>query len=163
MNGAIGNALLFKLAIIFTIILSSLFISSLAYSKAYKVKNKIIEEIEKQGEYSKNPEGAYAAAQSEILAWLNGVNGQGIGYKKNNNKYNSRCTQEKYASLGKLQNTMSDYSYCVYLMDTCNENTRDKCGVYYHVIAYMYVDFPLIEEFPIPIHGETMTFIKKRS
>ena len=160
MNESVGSALLFNLVLVFVIILSGLFIGSLAYTKAFKVKNRIIEEIEKQGEHSNTPETAYRDAEEEIVSWLNGIDGQGIGYRKNFGKYNYICNNYDY---GELQNINGDYSYCVYQINTCVDSTgkdlqRSKCGIYYHVIAFMYFDFPLVEEFPIAVHGETMTF-----
>ena len=47
MKEAIANAGIYNLVIIFVIILLAFFIGSLSYSKAFKVKNKIIEEIER--------------------------------------------------------------------------------------------------------------------
>ena len=52
MKEAIANAGVFNLVIIFVIILLAFFIGSLSYSKAFKVKNKIIEEIEKDQGYT---------------------------------------------------------------------------------------------------------------
>ena len=47
MKEAISNAMIFNLIIVFVVILIMLFIGSLSYSKAFKVKNRIVEEIEK--------------------------------------------------------------------------------------------------------------------
>ena len=48
MKEAISNAFVFNLVIVFVIILLAFFIGSIGYSKASKVKNRIVEEIEKQ-------------------------------------------------------------------------------------------------------------------
>ena len=50
MKEAISNAMIFNLIIVFVVILIMLFIGSLSYSKAFKVKNRIVEEIEKDKE-----------------------------------------------------------------------------------------------------------------
>ena len=42
MKDAIGGGLLFNLVIVFVVTMIVLFISSLSYSKAYKVKNRIV-------------------------------------------------------------------------------------------------------------------------
>ena len=157
MNESIGNALLFNLVITFVIVLSGLFIGSMAYTKAFKVKNKIIEEIEKQGENSSTPETAYADAQDEIYDWLSssGEKGRGIGYKKNlNSSQQIFCPQ--YKGVDAINKT-GDYEYCVYFIDTCNNGgDSDKCGKYYHVTTYMYFDVPIIgSTLKFPISGST--------
>lgn len=168
MNEAVGNALLFKLAIAFIIILSALFLSSLAYTKAYKVKNKIIEEIEKSGEDSgreftslDNALNAFNTnTADEIEKWLvNGNNGKGIGYRKSSGK--ARCNYDKKGA-ELVQGVQSSYEYCVYQINTCT-STKGRCGVYYHVITYMYIDFPLVDQLPIAVHGETRTFTIQRN
>ena len=57
MKGAIGNALILNIVITFMIIFFSLLIGSMAYSKAYKTKNYIlnlIDEYEREGKNSFN-------------------------------------------------------------------------------------------------------------
>ena len=54
MKEAISNAMIFNLIIVFVVILIMLFIGSLSYSKAFKVKNRIVEEIEKDEDYTEN-------------------------------------------------------------------------------------------------------------
>ena len=188
MNESVGNAFLFNIVISIVIILLAFFIGSMSYSKASKVKNKIIEEIEKQGEYddpSTRTEGAkiYENAEEEILNWLSS---SGIGYKKNANfgQTNKSCANNDETG-GVLVNTVSDYEYCVYYHNTCSEveseintgtegdtetiegkneilpeaSTSSKCGEYFTVITYMYFDIPVIQELiKIPVKGETMTF-----
>lgn len=162
MNESVGNALLFNLVITFIIILLAFFIGSMSYSKASKVKNKIIEEIEKQGEYDEitskvTGEEIYENAEEEINDWLSS---SGIGYRVNTNpgQVNNSCPQSVNGD--KLLNSNSTYEYCVYLHSTCTENNnRSKCGEYFTVITYMYFDIPVIQELiKIPIKGETMTF-----
>ena len=106
MNHAISNALLFNLIITFVIILIAFFVGSMSYSKASKVNNRIVEEIEKQAEaadrgrhqsgYSDNSnvtpatiiDEAYVNASCDILTWLDkgddvtSTNSNGIGYRK---------------------------------------------------------------------------------
>ena len=164
MNESIGSALLFKLAITFVIILSALFLSSFAYSKAYKVKNRIIEEIEKNGEssgrqFTTEDEALNAYNRDvadEIEQWLaNGDEGKGIGYRKSSGKAN--CNYDKNGA-ELIKGVQGKYEYCVYRISTCDNVTHGRCGVYYHVITYMYVEFPIVESFPIAVHGETRTF-----
>lgn len=178
MKESIGNAMLFNIIIVFVIILIGFFIGSLDYSKAYKVKNKIIEEIEKEGEAiltDKNPNSTPAKAynenvQDEIYKWLKGgasrngktFNATGVGYPLNTNggrNTSSFCTEDE----GTLVTPTNNYEYCVYLM----EDSPDKDHVYYYyrVVTFMYFDIPVVSEFAgnllrIPVVGETMTFKK---
>lgn len=158
MKEAIGNAALFYIIITFVVILIMFFVGSLSYSKAYKVKNKIVEEIEKEGEVpGTNPEGAYGRAEDEIKKWLKagGEKGTGIGYRQNTGGLNERINCRD----GEAVNNNSDYQYCVYRIHTCTEGREGKCGVYYRVTTYMFFDIPVIGDLlRIPVTGETMTF-----
>ncbi len=167
MKEAIGNAVLFNIIIVFVVVLIMFFVGSLAYSKAYKVKNKIIEEIEKQGESSNDPANAYNAAEEDILQWLKaGEDGTGIGYRVNTNgghNNTSNCSSNK----GELVNKTGEFEYCVYRVNTCenaSSERKTKCGYYYKVTTYMYFDIPIIGELlKIPVNGETMIFTELKS
>lgn len=157
MKESIGNAMLYYIIITFVVVLIMFFIGSLSYSKAYKVKNKIVEEIEKEETYNQN-------AIDEIESWLTGggANGKGIGYRHNTGSLNNRgnCTDTK----GTLVNQSSNYEYCVYEIDTCANGREGRCGKYYKVVAYMYFDLPIIGDMiKIPVSGETMIFTEIKS
>lgn len=159
MNESVGNAFLFNLVITFIIILLAFFVGSMSYSKASKVKNKIIEEIEKQGEYDNADERLtgkkiYEQAEDEIVNWLGT---SGVGYKPNNNPGQQNSCPDSYGD-GVLINQTTKYEYCIYLHNTCTNNSK-KCGEYFTVITYMYFDIPIIQELlKFQVKGETMTF-----
>ena len=170
MKEAISNAAVFNLIIIFVIILIAFFVGSLSYSKAFKVKNKIIEEIEKEAEYTEDPEKAYDRAEAEILEWLDsGNDGIGIGYRQNTNPgHVNSCPNENApggASIS-LVNGTSNYEYCVYRITTGYDGGKcdtdeERCYVYYRVITYMYFDVHIVEDLiRIPVTSETMSFTK---
>ena len=184
MNQAISNALLFNIVIVFVIVLIGFFVGSLSYSKASKVKNRIIEEIEKYGESADDQEdidNAYKDAACGILTWLeNGDtdNGVGIGYRKIGSS-TRQCpdlnikTDErenlKVDTVSSITNsedckyTSNPYEYCVYMIKRCNVNKK-SCYTYYRVRTYMYFDVPIIEDLvKIPVDGETMGFRIKNS
>lgn len=157
MKEAIANAGVFNLVIIFVIILIAFFIGSLSYSKAFKVKNKIIEEIEKDQAYTT---GVDNSTEDRVEEWIGN-----IGYRVNTG--NSRNTDLCGSTVsgnggtdGVLVNSDGDYQYCVYEFDTCtNGSDKAKCGKYYRVTAYMYFDIPIISGLlRIPVSGETMIF-----
>lgn len=146
MKEAIANTFVFNLVIIFVIVLLAFFIGSLSYSKAFKVKNRIVEEIEKDQGYTSETE-------KNIADW---IRGNGIGY--NVNTGNNRVDCPNVENGKKLP--ISDYQYCVYEFNTCSAKTdRAKCGKYYRVVTYMTFDFPIIDQLiKIPVTSETMTF-----
>lgn len=144
MKEAIANAGVFNLIIIFVIILLAFFLGSLSYSKAFKVKNKIVEEIEKD-------QGFEDETNTNIDTWL----GE-IGYRViSDNTW--QCPQDEGGTPVK---TSRNYQYCVYKFDTCEKDSDNgRCGEYYRVIAYMYFDVPIISDLVrIPVKGETITF-----
>lgn len=162
MRESIGSALIFNLMIVFISILALLFVGSIGYSKAYKVKNKIIEEIEKTETYDR-------ATAEEIEKWLNGesdgdIREGGIGYKKLTSGMTSSCPNYEDDGLTYVPiSTDSRYHYCVYKANTCSTDKQSSgsanCGTYYRVIAFMYINLPVIEDLlEIPVMGETMTF-----
>ncbi len=170
MKESLGNAMLFYIIITFVVVLIMFFVGSLSYSKAYKVKNKIIEEIEKEGETIKNPlstqeaENAYARASEEIEKWLasGSESGTGIGYRYHTNELNNQSLCPSVDG-GELVNKNSHYQYCVYRFSTCETNDG-RCGIYYKVTTYMFFDIPVIGDLlKIPVSGETMIFTQINS
>lgn len=157
MKEAIANAGVFNLVIMFVIILLAFFIGSLSYSKAFKVKNKIVEEIEKDQGYTM---GTDDSTESRVEDWI-----KSIGYRQNTgDSRNSDVCKSSVSGNGgndgTLINTTGDYQYCVYEFNTCTEKSdKAKCGKYYRVITYMYFDVPIISSLiKIPVNGETMIF-----
>lgn len=152
MKEAIANAGIFNLIIIFVIVLLSLFIGSLGYSKAFKVKNKIVDEIEKYEGYK------VGTTEPAIEDWL----GQ-IGYRMNTGFTYNECPAETFSGqTGEVVNRNSDYQYCVYKFNVCSSKVGDTCikrNIHYRVVAYMYFDVPIINNLiKIPVKGETKSF-----
>lgn len=148
MKEAIANAGVFNLIIIFVIVLILLFIGSLSYSRGFKAKNKIIEEIEKD-------QGFNSSTQARVDEWLGSIGYRAnVGYITNSNNCGS-------VDGGSLVSQGASHQYCVYEFDTCSSYGADnsKCGKYYRVVTYMYFDVPLIGGFiKIPVNGETVIF-----
>lgn len=142
MKEAIGTSFVFNLMMIFIGVLIVILISSISYSKAFKIRNRIIDRIEEYNGYDINTN--VDEAINEDL--------QSIGYKVVDN--NKNCSTRDGAVL--LTTTYSSgYNYCVY------EYTVDK-GKYYGVTAFISFDIPLIKDYiNIPIYGETRTIFDK--
>lgn len=156
MKESISMAALFNIIIVFVTVLILIFVGSVSYSKAYKVKNKIIEEIEKDKDYNAN------TAES-IEDWLNnGTTGESIGYRQLTGGMSDSCGKYGDGMTPVSRITVhNNYHYCLYKKNTCADaNTKSKsCGTYYRAVAFMYFDLPIIGELiEIPVTGETMTF-----
>ena len=148
MREAIGSAFLVNMILLFIGVISALLIGSISYSKAYKVKDRIIYVIEKYDGFS-------TEAQTEIDKQL-----KSIGYKVGSGS-NFNCEaifKRRYGSNYDSNNLLhganlgyNQYNYCVY------RNHYDSSpGTYYTVITFMEFDVPLIGNYlKFPISGET--------
>ena len=146
MKEAIANVGVFNLIIIFITILLAFFIGSLGYSKAFKVKNLIVDEIERDQGYNNKT--------TEVT--IENMLGQ-IGYRMNTGFSSRKCPLEDGQS---AINTNSNYQYCVYKFEHCTRNNA-KCSVHYRVISYMYFDIPIIGQLiSVPVKGETVAFTR---
>lgn len=138
MKEAIANVGVFNIMIVFVVVLLTLFVGSLGYIKAYKVKDYIINEIE-------TDEGWDDLTEKKVDDFLIDV-----GYQSD---FEINCPS---FDGGKAIKTNSSYKYCVYKFDLDEDNSSNKTGVYYKVIAYIKYDFPIIGQMvKIPVSGET--------
>lgn len=135
MKEAIGTSMVFTLIMVFVGIFIVLFVSAISYSKVFKVRNRIIEIIEKH-------DGFNEAAKNEIDENLSA-----IGY---------RIVKKKCPDNNGVQGTQeSDYYYCLYEYSTSR-------GQYYGVTVFIQFDIPLIGNFiNIPVYGETRILYMK--
>ena len=133
MKDAVGGSLLLNLIVIFTSVVILFFSGILAYSKAYKVKNKIIEIIESNnGNIVANgylKENVKTAIATELSS---------VGYLD--------------SSRGTCHNLNTDnFNYCV-----CGPNNSSRNGQTYEVITYVHFAFPVIGDLLMfPVKGET--------
>ncbi|HHW69459.1 MAG TPA: hypothetical protein GX747_03895 [Tenericutes bacterium] len=137
MRESIGSSFLVNVIIVFVAVMMLLLVGSLSYSRTFKIKNKIIDIIEKY-------EGYNASAANEIEELLSNM-----GYK-----VNAYGKQKCDTSSGgeALNDYSSNYRYCVI------EYSSSR-GVYYGVTAYIYFEIPLLNNvLEFPIYGETKTF-----
>ncbi len=148
MNESTGNALIFYGIIIFTCLFIAFFIGSISYSKAYKVKNRIIEEIEKEGESLLDNGGepcgnAYNdEVEEKIKVWLEG-NAESTG--------NAVASANSWGDIGRSnQNTTINSTGIGYqknnnfgfdLTERCNEFTEDGANLVNNTGDYVYCVF----------------------
>lgn len=143
MRDAVGGSLLLNIVVIFTSIVILFFAGIMAYSKAYKIKNRIIEVIEKYETYDDTVEpkleedlrkSGYIVATSAQVA--------------------AKCTD------GQNLNT-SEYLYCIYEKcdeEECDENGNCECvgQRLYKVTTFIHFDFPIIGNMlTFKVKGET--------
>ncbi len=144
MREAIGNTYVLNFIITFFAIFILIFIGTTTYTKAFKVKNKIVDTIENfdgeidTGNHLRNN------VQDEIDEKL----GQ-IGYRIDNN---SECPTDGRFSNGQMLSKSSNYRYCIYRFSTSKGN-------YYGVVSYIYIEIPIIRaKLEFPVYGETRVF-----
>ena len=163
MKGAIGNALILNIVITFMIIFFSLLIGSMAYSKAYKTKNYLINLIDKYDSKKEGFDYFMFRGSPQADEWDDEVNqylGK-IGYVMN--PYNaSTCPDKSNYKYTFERGNENGYDYCVYVrfdVDTSDNNEVIKEKYNYMVLVYMKFDFPIIGNFiKIPITGETKSY-----
>ena len=150
MQEATGQAGLMNIMLAIIGIIIVLMAGSIAYSKAFRVKNKITDIIEKNYGYPGNSN----ATKKEIDETL-----RGIGYKTiQPSSYVSYCPTDKYKDSGYSLVTGSypGYLYCVY------SKQHSKGNYSYKVVAFMYFDLPLVSKLVlIPVTGETKVIYPK--
>ena len=136
MKEAIGTSMVFNLIMIFLGVFIILYVSSIAYSKGFKVRNRLIDIIEKYDGYTEE-------AKNEIAENL-----AAIGYRIVDSKCGDHNGVEPIAD-------DSAYHYCIYQYNT-------NKGNYYGVQVFIHFDFPIIGGFfEIPIYGETRILFEK--
>ena len=150
MREAIGNTFIVNLLTVFIAVMSALLIGSVSYSKAFKVKNRIIYTIEKYGGWNVTTSSGTNVVKSEIEASL-----KEIGYPLVvSNPFTGGCPSKKGATLvygGNTSSYTNTYHYCVY-------EYQNERGHYYGVTTFMHFDIPLIGSYlEFPVQGKTKT------
>ena len=142
MKESINSAIVLTIVLTIIGLIEVILFASFAYSKAYKVKNRIVniieENIDDDGNYG---DDLFGIIDAEIAK---------IGYQVTNRGVND-C---KVIEGAELQNSASNYRYCVY--KTVQPNTNKGKGTYYTVVSYMYFYTPFVS-INIPIKGSTKT------
>lgn len=157
MKESISNALITNLIITFLFILVILFAGSTAYTKAFKVKNRIISILEKyEMDLVKDNDDRLDA---DINVEINSILGD-LGYRVEINN-NTKCQEDLTRRFRNNQNnnykmitTTSNYRYCIARFDTREGQSMNAS--YYAVVTYMYFEIPLLgTTLEFPVYGET--------
>ena len=157
MRSAIGNSLLLYLVVIFSGIIILFFVGIISYSKAYGVKNRIIEIIEKYGGYNTNAVSEINSSLSEMgynVASSNFCSGTSVIGHMNDMVENSG-EEESYVLRYPNSAYATSYNYCVFEVRSKTTNVTGSSN-YYVVVAFVNFNFPVIGNvINIPIYGET--------
>lgn len=133
MKEALGISQLYTFVIVFVSIIMLLLIGSLSYSKAFKIKTRILEIVETN-------KGFNSDVEDEIDSFL-----KSAGYPVNTRNNKSCPTVKGDGAI----NTINNFDYCIYSFETLR-------GPYYRVTVFISYDIPVISAFlRIPVSGET--------
>ena len=145
MKESISNSYVFMIVIVIVGLISVIVVSSISYSKTYKIKNRIVQIVEKHAGYND-------AAEEDINKLL-----KSVGYPVET-RNNVKCPKGRGVDTGldadsgvNAVNTIKNYKYCIYRYQTTK-------GSYYSVVAYMSFQIPLIGDFlrlEFPLYGDT--------
>ncbi|MBR1376899.1 MAG: hypothetical protein IJ565_03700 [Bacilli bacterium] len=128
MKESIGNAFLMTLAIVFSFLIMMIIIGTIAYTKAFKAKNKIVGIIEKYNGYEEDGD-----AEKDIYEDL-----RKMGYTVNTDSTRKCKEIEDMRIVHDIR--PGRFDYCIYEKVT----TR---GPYYHIIVYVHFDIPAIGQY----------------
>ena len=169
MREAIGNSLLLNIVVVIVGIVSVILINSIAYSKAFKAKNRIISVIDS---YNGN-----CAFNSDSVCFkdIEGVL-TNMGYSSNIVKdcpgisLNSDDKRnKKIVSVDNVYSGDGGHKYCVYKYTMCIDDIKMESAdtfscvgsevSYYKVITFMHFDIPVIGKFlEFQVSGESKTY-----
>lgn len=136
MKEAIGTSSVFNLIMIFTAIFIALLVGSIAYSKGFKIRNRVINIVEKYRGYN---DSAIAEIDENL-----GVIGYRIAKRSCPTRDNAKLLPQK-----------SDYRYCVYEYQT-------EKGKYYGITVFIHFDIPLVGGWmELPLYGESRIIFDK--
>ena len=159
MKGAVGSALLLNIVITIMTICFALLIGTMAYSKAYKVKNFLLNQIDKYEREEGLLEDIYmnkVRTQKWNERYVNEYLGK-TGYPISDGE--RKCPEDKRYDLIIKDAEAGDYDYCIYFRVDVDYDNIIYQTYSYKVLVYMKFDFPIINNvLRIPITGETKTY-----
>lgn len=162
MREAIGGTWLFNLVIFFVLLFTGYMCLSINYSKAFSVKDKIINEIERNGGIKNipNTDGKDPTINA-ITSYL-----QEVGYRTTGDctDYDYGCSRDgKCTSVG---NGRSSYAYCLKEQKASDDYYPPADGEfifvsYYKVKVFYQLDLPVLRQmFGFNIKGDTKLLYK---
>ena len=152
MKEAVGQTISLQVILVFLVFLNAFLAFSVNYTKAFRVKNKVINELEQN-------EGFNSTAQTNIINYITKVG------------YNIRDVNGDVENVGSCMHGVCIKPHCVGTVGnsnesgTCPTNVADSKNyrIYYSVTTYINIDLPIInnilnQEWNIfKVQGDTST------
>lgn len=145
MKEAIANSAISTMVIVLIGIIMFVFLSSLAYTKAFKIKNRMLDIIEARDLGFHNP-----SSQTEIIAEIEELM-RDVGYVWEKTPPKCNHFKNKGEEGIKLVHAGTNYHYCIYEVPHAR-------GYMYRVVSHMYFDIPIVKGIKIPVMGDTLPF-----
>ena len=158
MNESIGGSALTSLVVFILGALLLILVGALSYSKAYRVKNRILSIIDK---YETFDNSANSEELQEISSDLSSIGYSSVKIKDCNEipTYKSLEAKKNNGTIKSFKivyDGKNSYDYCVY------EVNLDDGSYYYSVVTFLHINFPVIESVAhVPVSGETIIYSKK--
>ena len=148
MRQSIGSTWLFSLMIIFILLFTAYLAVAINYSKAFKVKNELINIIEREEGLTSNMDEEDPGAVEQIDKYL-----ESVGYVNRGNCPSGYQGYNKYKDGNKTK-----YGYCVKKYNSYNEKEHQRA--YYSVVLFFNMDLPIFGDFfTFRVKGETTEIV----
>ena len=147
MRESFGTAFVVNAVIIFVAIFIFFFVAGMSYTKGFKVKNRIVDIIEKNGCFQDHGSCTSKDDIDKVLGQAGYRIKEGVSDCDKIPRIRQQI-ENKGAEV--LTTDSSTYRYCVYRVKVGNR------GYYYGAVAFIYFDFPLnLGTVEFPVFGET--------
>lgn len=153
MRDSIGGTWIMGIFIIFIALFASFMAYSISYTRAFRVKNEIINMIERNEGYTSSRYNLDNVLDSE-LANDPSVEGKAFYFIKSLG-YNYTSAEQVSCDTANLDaGVMKKGGYC--LKKLCPNNTNDSDKIYYKVTTFIALSIPMFDlTVRLPISGET--------
>ncbi|MEG2457354.1 MAG: hypothetical protein RSB41_00430 [Bacilli bacterium] len=153
MKESIGGTWLLGLVVLFIVLFSAFLAISINYTKAFKVKNQIINIIEQNEGYSNSSKRNLSSVSDSELRSSKNTEDKVYLYIRSIGYASESISQNKCNGIGDKE----EGGYCIQRI--CTEN-----GSYYKVTSFVKIELPLMwQSFTVPISGETKAIYKDNS
>ncbi len=153
MKDSIGGTWIMGIFIIFIALFASFMAYSISYTRAFRVKNEIINMIERNEGFTTSTLNLDNVSEAE-LANDDSVEGSAYHYIKSMG-YNYSDAEQVSCNAANLDaGVMQKGGYC--LKKLCPSNTNDSEKIYYKVTTFIALSIPMFDlTVRLPISGET--------
>lgn len=145
MKESIGNAFVYGIFIMFVFLAIIILSSSVSYSRASKIKNKLVYSVQT---FAANQSTEPNQGMFNTPEFMEPVDDylRSVGYRQDSSIAHEGC---KSTDGGMIMDVSSIYDFCIIGYQT-------NRGYYYKVVSYMYFDVPIIgSTLKFPITGST--------